>query len=311
MAYLRPARAADAAGGVLPELSGRVTIPEIAEWRGVSVYVIRFDRANHEGWPEPVGARPVPRGRPMHEYDARDIVRFFRAKEQASPQARRGVRHRPGRWSATRRVDDETIAERLGLSWHTVRSYPAVYAGTANPFPPKWYSVLVEYQPRPGGKAFTDKALRQLAGSLAGAGTWDDRWRSDRAAEITVDADRTGFTARLSVPGPTGPEAARTWRELAAYLCQEAVTLVTKAVTDAELPPVEVTRVEATRGGTRRWGDIEDWEANRPGSGRHERRTVEQKDAARMRAARKPAAVTGKRISGRGRQRSNRASAGA
>jgi hypothetical protein len=278
------AGAADAAGR--PGLTGRVTIPEIAKWRGVSVYVVRFDRANHAGWPAPVGARPVPRGRPMHEYDARDIVRFYRAKEQASPQARRGVRHRPARWSPNRRVDDWTIAERLGLSWHTVRSYPAVYARTANPFPPKWYSVLVEYQPRGSGKAITAKATSQLASFLARFGTWDD----PTAAEITA-AGHAGFTARLSIPGPAAPEAARTWRELAGYLCQEAVTLVTKAVTDAGLPAGEITRVEPQRDGMRRWGDIERWEANRPGSGRHEHRTVEQKDAARALAARKLAAV--------------------
>jgi hypothetical protein len=301
MTVLRPAGVAEAAEKApRPELSGRVTIPEIAAWRGVSVYVIRFDRANHKGFPGPAGTRPVPRGRPMLEYRARDVKDFYRSKEQASPQARRGVRHRPGRWSPGRRVDDLTIAQRLGLSYHTVRSYPAVYAGTSNPFPPKFYSVLLEYRARHGDKPVTSNAIGRLAETLA-----------PYSAAVTTGDDRTAYAVQLLIAEPAGPETTRTWRELSEILCQEAGTVVTKATIDAGLPQRDVTHAEATRDGMRRWGDIETWSARRPGSGRHEQRTPEQKDAARRLAVRDPA--TGARVRkqrvGSDRQGRNRAAA--
>lgn len=113
-----------------------MTVPEIAQWRRVDVATVRQDRQRfRDVWPARVGSRRSGgRGRPELEYDAAEIKRMYL---QVRPVAARRAADRDpaGGWDLDEIVDAETAAGRLKVRPNTFRMYPAVYAGTANPFP--------------------------------------------------------------------------------------------------------------------------------------------------------------------------------
>src|SRR5215813_13545779 len=115
-----------------------MTVPEIAEWRGVSILTVRRDRGRWRDWPRPAGSRRLGgRGRPELEYETSAIVELYeRRRPSSAKRARWEAARRSSGWRDDDRVDGDEAGARLGVSWHTFRMYPVSYQGTSNPFPP-------------------------------------------------------------------------------------------------------------------------------------------------------------------------------
>ncbi|TDD13160.1 hypothetical protein [Nonomuraea diastatica] len=115
-----------------------MTVEEIADERGMSPHTIAFHRGNDAAFPPQTGRRAQGRGRPQAVYDAAAIVLFYADKAHASAgRAVSGVDRILHRGDPDERVGWKTIAARLNVSYNTVRSFPALYRDTDNPFPLK------------------------------------------------------------------------------------------------------------------------------------------------------------------------------
>jgi hypothetical protein len=136
----------------------RVTVAEIAAARGISVRTVRRHHCSSSRWPRAVGTRPSgDRGRPPLEWDAAAVDDFYRWKEAASAQGRRGPRRRPGEWDLGELVGAATAAERLHITESALRGYVAGTKGSRNPFPPpvipgrwRWGDIVKWDDRRPG-----------------------------------------------------------------------------------------------------------------------------------------------------------------
>ena len=136
----------------------RVTVREIAAARGISVRTVRRYYCRSSRWPPHVGTRHGGgRGRPELEWDAAAIDAFFRWKEAASAQGRRGPRRRPGDWDLDELVDAATAAGRLDITGSAFRGYVAGTRGSRNPLPPpvipgrwRWGDIVKWDDQRPG-----------------------------------------------------------------------------------------------------------------------------------------------------------------
>ena len=177
--------APEMATGGLTELSPsrrrpreRMTVPDIAAWRRVSVATVRNDRYRlRAAWPAPVGTRRIGgRGRPELEYDAA-AVRALYARERPQAVKRTADYDPSGQWDRAEIVDGHVAAVRLDVAWNA--------------------SACTR-------RSTWTQTTRSRPNSPAGGGTgatWPtgERHAPDRA-DATKQAPRNGEARRICVP---------------------------------------------------------------------------------------------------------------
>ena len=177
-----------------------MTVPEIAEWRGVDEETVRQDRYRfRDAWPAPAGTRRSGgRGRPLFEYDAATVKVLYRHER---PHAIRRAEPPEDGWDPAELVDGETAAARLGVAWNTFRMYPRNYAQAPNPFPapdprgPFPWGVIADWKRRcPGsgrrGQATTGDVALAARGPASGQAPITPARGRNRAVRTRPGASR-------------------------------------------------------------------------------------------------------------------------
>ncbi|WP_327591326.1 hypothetical protein OHA25_60345 (plasmid) [Nonomuraea sp. NBC_00507] len=219
-----------------------MTLREIAEARGVSWHTIAFHRGNDAKFPPSAGQRPAEgRGRPQEVYDAAAITQFYRNKARSSAgRAVAGADRISHVGDPEERVDWKSIASRLKVNYNTVRTFPALYKDTDNPFPPKgddgkhrWGDV-VEWNARRLGSGrrapHTDTGAKDTRSPAQRRARCPEGHDADEQVTDAVIADRFGVQ----------PATVAVWRR------------------KYESAPVPFPILDQS--GTCRWGDVVAWD---------------------------------------------------